>query len=114
MSHWSHGAQCGDVHECGTRACIAGWSTTVFEDLKLAVTPGCSHTGLVHTDTRGLHYDEYEAIVAVWGIGFNEAHALCSPSRRYNSPSDAADSLDELIEKYFIGVGDAGYHHVRD
>ncbi len=114
MKHWSHGSRCGDVHECGTRACIGGWSTLVFEDLKLEVSPGHGHAGLVYTDLRGLHYDEYEAIVAAWGIGFNEAHALCGANILYNSPIDAADSLDELIEKYFIGKGDAGYHDVTD
>lgn len=109
MKHWSYGSACGDIHECGTKACIAGWSTVVFDDLKLEVTPGCSHTALVHTDTRGLHYDEYEAIVASWGISYTEAQNLCSSNLLYNSPTDAADGLDELIEKYFIEKGDTGY-----
>ncbi len=114
MKNWSHGIKCCDVHECGTKACIGGWSTLVFEDLKLTVTTiGHDHTSLTYTDPDGMHYDEYDAVATVWGISFQEAHDLCSPNIQYNAPTAAADQLDKLIEKYFIGTGDAGYHDVR-
>ncbi len=109
MKNWTNGIECCDVHACGTKACIGGWSTLVFEDLNLTPSsPGHDHTSLTYTNPGGMHYDEYDAIPAVSGITFEEAHALFGPSNRY-TPTDAANELDKLIEKYFIGKGDTGY-----
>lgn len=110
MSYWSQGPACCDLNNCGTRACVAGWSTMFFEDLKL-IEVGSDHTKLECRDHDDILHIEYDAIAQAWGISINEVMQLCSANILYDSPSDAADELDKLIEKYFIGEGDKGYVH---
>jgi len=110
MSYWSQGPKCCDLNDCGTRACVAGWSTVFFEDLKL-IEREDNITYLEYRNPSGEVSKEYRAIIQAWGISDDEAIELCSASIQYDSPSAAADELDKLIEKYFVGEGDEEYVH---
>ncbi len=117
MKHWSSNMN-GDptnLHACGTAGCIAGWSTLFFDSLHISRTSDiatnteliCS-VGLVETMEGENDHDSdceesgYKAAALAWGVSKTEAEAICSSTRVYDSPSDAADVIDALIEKYFI------------
>lgn len=115
MPCWSRGHKPLDLNDCGTRACVAGWSTLFFDGLNLvrrsaAIFP---NTTCDLEYQRQYHHtrEGYDAVAEAWGVSEDEATELCSAGRRYDSPSAAANELDKLIERYFIGKGDRGYVH---
>lgn len=103
MSHWSAN-QCGDpadLHACGTAGCIGGWSTLFFDCLHISRPSDISS----HTDlfcNVGGRYSGYGAVALAWGVSKTEAEVICCSTRVYESPADAADVIDALVEKYFI------------
>ncbi len=112
MTHWSKNrdGDPADLHACGTSGCIGGWSTLFFDGLRiLRATNISSHTDLICNAGSGESGCGYGAVALAWGVHHTEAEVICSSTRVYESPSDAADAIDELIEKYFIGEGNNGY-----
>lgn len=116
MPCWSQGKKPLDLNDCGTRACVGGWSTLFFDDLKLVRRSVAAFS----TTTCDLEYQRecddypsegYMAVAEAWGVSEDEATRLCSATKTYDSPRAAANEIDKLIEKYFIGKGDHSYVH---
>ncbi len=115
MKYWSQNisGDPADLHACGTAGCIGGWSTLFFDCLSISRPSSISsHTDL-HCNGGSCWDTGYQAVATAWGVSKTEAEAICCSTRVYETPADAADVIDALIEKYFIGQGEAGYHDVR-
>lgn len=104
MQHWSANSDGDpeDLHACGTAGCIGGWSTLFFDCLSISRPSHItSHTDLDYNDGHCC-VSGYSAIARAWGVSKIEAEYICCSNRVYESPSHAADAIDELVEKYFI------------
>lgn len=104
MRHWSANSDGDptDLHACGTAGCIGGWSTLFFDGLRISrPSTFANWTDLLY-NVDDCRKSGYSAIALVWGVSTAEVEAICSSTRVYDSPSDAADVIDALVEKYFI------------
>ena len=74
-----------------------------FDGLRISrASNRSSHTEL-HCDDGGSCWDTgYQAVATAWGVSKIEAEAICCSTRIYETPADAADVIDALVEKYFI------------
>lgn len=104
MSHWSANSDGDpeDLHACGTAGCIGGWSTLFFDCLSISRPSSITSYTDLSCSVGDCMQSGYSAVALAWGVSKTEAEVICCSNRVYESPSHAADAIDELVEKYFI------------
>lgn len=104
MRHWSANSRGdpADLHACGTAGCIGGWSTLFFDGLRISrphIEADCTD---LYCNVGDREEGGYAAVTLAWGVTEGEVQDICCSTREYDSPADAADVIDALVEKYFI------------
>ncbi len=104
MRHWSVNSDGdpADLHACGTAGCIGGWSTLFFDPLRISRASTILDCTDLTCSVGDCEKGGYKAVALAWGVTANEAEVICCSTRVYDSPADAADTVDALVERYFI------------